>query len=88
MPPLNTEAGPVMAGIPGRGLMVTGTLAAAVHPFALVTVTTYDPDIAGVAFARAGFCTEELKPPGPVHEYDTPPDAVSESVVPSHTPLL
>ena len=34
-----------------------------------VMVTEYVPASAVVAFARVGFCSEDVKPFGPVHEY-------------------
>lgn len=37
-----------------------------------VTVTEYVPDIAAVAFARVGFCTEEANAEGPVQLYVAP----------------
>ena len=37
-----------------------------------VTVTEYVPASAVVAFARVGFCADEVKPFGPVHEYVAP----------------
>src|SRR5206468_1390739 len=45
--------------------------AAEVQPLT-VTVTEYVPASAVVAFARVGFCCEEVKPFGPVHEYVAP----------------
>ena len=40
--------------------------AAEVQP-STVTVTEYVPKSAAVAFARVGFCSDEVKPFGPVH---------------------
>ena len=42
--------------------------AAEVQPLT-VTVTEYVPASAVVALARVGFCNEDVKPFGPVHEY-------------------
>ena len=58
-----------MAGI---GLTTTFVEPAAdVQPLT-VTVTEYVPASAVVAFARVGFCADEVKPFGPVHEYVAP----------------
>src|SRR5436190_20958891 len=43
-------------------------------------VTEYVPASAVVAFARVGFCADDVKPPGPVHEYVAPATAGVESV--------
>src|SRR4029077_6453414 len=68
-----------------------GVPAAEVQPLT-VTVTEYVPASAVVALARVGFCTAEVKPFGPVHEYVAPEtNAVeSEIVAPSQyaPPLL
>src|SRR5947208_12265729 len=37
-----------------------------------VTVTEYVPASAAAAFARVGFCCDEVKPFGPVHAYVAP----------------
>ena len=37
-----------------------------------VIVTEYVPASAVVAFGRVGFCSEDVKLPGPVHEYVAP----------------
>jgi len=59
-------------GAAGIGLTVTVTVPAGpVHP-ATVAVTEYVPLAAVVAFAMEGFCDEEEKPFGPVHEYVAP----------------
>ena len=55
-------------GVAGVLLTVTATVPIAeVHPF-VVTVRLYVPDIATVALVMLGFCTEETKLFGPVHE--------------------
>src|SRR5438552_1119365 len=57
-----------------------------------VMESEYVPAKAVVAFARVGFCSEEVKPLGPVHAYVAPATAgvVSEIVPPTQTapPLL
>ena len=62
----------------GTGKLTTVTLevADAVQPDAVVTVTVYSPVIGRVAFAIVGFCSNEVKPNGPLHEYPVPPFAV------------
>jgi hypothetical protein len=45
--------------------------AAEVQPLTVI-VTEYVPASAVVAFARVGFCSDDVKPPGPVHEYVAP----------------
>jgi hypothetical protein len=52
----------------GEGLMVTVVLAVPIHP-PRFTVTVYVPAFAAVALGMVGFCREEVKPLGPVHEY-------------------
>jgi hypothetical protein len=60
-----------------------------VHPF-VVTVTLYVPAIATVAFVRLGFCAEDAKDDGPVHEYVAPATAGVERlmVLPVQTGVL
>jgi hypothetical protein len=87
-----THNGPlfVAVGAAGVALITTATVPAAlVQPFT-VTVKLYVPAIASVAFARVGFCADEVYPPGPVHEYVAPATGVvvNVSVVPVHTGLL
>src|SRR5207244_10327723 len=79
-------------GVAGLALTTTFVVPAAeVQPFT-VMVTEYVPASAVVALARVGFCTAEMKPFGPVHEYVAPlTNAVlSEIVAPSQygPPLL
>ena len=52
----------------GSGLTMTLTVPVAVHPLALVTVTVYVPDAAGVALGMEGFCKALEKEFGPDHE--------------------
>lgn len=70
---------PVQTGelLPGVGAAGIGFITAVVVPNALVhpltvTVTEYVPEFAPVAFGILGFCTEEVNPAGPVHEYVAP----------------
>ena len=50
----------------GNGCTVTLVDAVAIHPFASVTVTVYEPEAAVVALAIDGFCRLEVNPFGPV----------------------
>src|SRR5947208_3490633 len=75
-------------------MVLTTTLvvpAAEGQPFT-VTITEYAPASAGVAFARVGFCSDEVKPFGPVHAYVAPLTAGVESAIVAPTqygpPLL
>ena len=52
--------------------------AAEVQPLTVI-VTEYVPASAVVTFARVGFCSEEMKPFGPVHEYVAPETVGVES---------
>src|SRR5204863_284846 len=66
-----SQYGPPLVGAGVAGVALTTTFvvpAAEVHPLT-VTVTEYVPASAVVAFARVGFCSEEVKPFGPVQEY-------------------
>src|SRR5216110_1083441 len=59
----------VAVGVAGVALTTTFVLPAPeVQPFT-VTVTEYVPASAVVAFARVGFCCDEVKAFGPVHAY-------------------
>ena len=64
---------PLLAvGVAGVGLTTTFVVPAAeVQPLTVI-VTEYVPASASVAFERVGFCAEEVKPFGPVHEYVAP----------------
>src|SRR3954452_24928189 len=60
-------------GVAGIGLTMTLVVPAAAEGQPLtVIVTEYVPASASVAFARVGFCSAEVKPFGPVHEYVAP----------------
>jgi hypothetical protein len=62
----------VAVGVAGAGLMTTFVVPAAdVQPLTVI-VTEYVPASAVVALARVGFCSEDVKPFGPVHEYVAP----------------
>jgi hypothetical protein len=63
------------------GFMMTDVVAVAVQLLAPVTVTVYMPFSASVTFEIVGFCIAELNPFGPIHAYETPPDAFSCSVL-------
>jgi hypothetical protein len=77
-------------GVAGVALTTTAVVPAAeVHPF-VVTVTLYVPVAAIVTEPMEGFCADELKLFGPVHEYVAPATAGVErlSVLPEHTGVL
>ena len=62
--------GPLFAAVGADGVAFTVTAvveAALVQPLT-VTVSEYVPAIATVAFVLVGSSSEEVKPPGPVHE--------------------
>src|SRR5207247_880686 len=64
-----SQYGPPFVAVGVAGLALTTTFvvpAAEVQP-PTVTVTEYVPASAVVAFVRVGFCSEEMKPFGPVH---------------------
>jgi hypothetical protein len=64
------HTGPLLvgAGVAGMAFTTAFTVPGAlVQPFT-VTVTEYVPDAAVVEEAIVGFCSEEVKPLGPVHE--------------------
>src|SRR5439155_18332047 len=89
-----SQYGPPLVAVGVAGIGLTTTLvvpAAEVQPFT-VTVTEYVPASARVALGRVGFCSEEVKPFGPVHAYVAPATAgvESEIVLPSQygPPLL
>src|SRR6266542_7068600 len=79
-----SQYGPPFVAVGVAGIVLTATLvdpAAEVQP-ATVMVTKYVPASAVVAFGRVGFCCEELKPFGPVHEYVAPAtNAVDSAIV-------
>ena len=59
----------LLTGLQGA-VTLTATLVDAelVQPPATVTVTVYVPELEEVADEMVGFCNDELKPLGPVHE--------------------
>src|SRR3954453_17949804 len=82
-----SQYGPVFeaVGVAGIGFTATEVEPAAEVQRLTVTVTEYVPASAVVAFVRVGFCSDDVKPFGPVHEYVAPPTAgvESEMVAPS-----
>src|SRR5213078_1436929 len=79
-------------GVTGVGLTTTFVVPAAdVQPLTVI-VTEYVPASAVVAFVRVGFCCDDVKPFGPVHEYVAPATAgvLSAMVAPAQygPPLL
>ena len=89
---LPVQTGVLLDTVGVAGVAFTTTVvvpAAEVHPLA-VTVTLYVPAMATVAFVILGFCTEEAKLFGPVHEYVAPATAGVERlmVLPEHTGVL
>jgi hypothetical protein len=86
LPPVQNDVAPE---IDTTGLAFTVAVVEAellVHPFT-VTVTEYVPDAAVVAEVIDGFCNDDVKPLGPVHEYVPPVtfDAVRFNVEPAQT---
>src|SRR5260221_535463 len=68
------QYGPVFEAVGVAGIGLTTTLvvpAAEVQPLT-VMVTEYVPASAVAALARVGFCSAEVKPPGPDHAYVAP----------------
>jgi len=78
------------AGAAGVAFTVTLTVPAALVQPATVIVSEYVPAAAVVTLVMEGFCSDEVNPFGPVHEYVAPAtNAVLKlSVVPEHTGLL
>src|SRR5204863_3606503 len=68
------QYGPVFVavGVAGVALTMTFVVPAADVQLLSVIVTEYAPASAVVALARVGFCSEDVKPFGPVHEYVAP----------------
>jgi hypothetical protein len=68
------QYGPVFdaAGVAGIALTTTLVEPAAEVQLLTVTVTEYVPPSAVVAFERVGFCSADVNPFGPVHEYVAP----------------
>jgi len=76
------QYGPLLEGTGAAGGALTTTVvspAAEVQP--LNTVTEYVPASASVAFARVGFCSDDVKPFGPVHAYVAPGTAAVDSEI-------
>src|SRR5437762_294941 len=62
----------VAVGVAGVALTTTFVVPAADAQPLTVMVTEYVPASASVAFARVGFCCDDVKPFGPVHAYVAP----------------
>jgi len=76
-----SQYGPPLLAVGVAGIALTTTFvvpAAEVQPFT-VMVTEYVPASAVVALERVGFCADEVKPFGPVHEYVAPETVGVES---------
>src|SRR5213083_2526894 len=88
-----SQYGPPLLAVGVAGVALTTTFvvpAAEVQPLT-VMLMEYVPVSAVVALARAGFCCEDVKPFGPVHEYVAPltVGVESEIIAPSqYGPLL
>src|SRR5437762_12086396 len=88
-----SQYGPPLVAVGVAGIVLTTTFvvpAADVQPFTVI-VTEYVPASAVVAFVRVGFCCDDVKPFGPVHEYVAPVTAgvLSEIDAPAqYGPLL
>src|SRR4051794_15636924 len=80
LPPAQNVVGPLVKMDEETAVMATLVVPAAeeVQPFA-VAVTEYVPAAAVVALAMVGFCSAEVKPFGPVHEYVAPATVVALS---------
>src|SRR5947207_2898636 len=73
---------PLLAvGVEGMALTTTFVVPAADGQPLIVTVTEYVPASAVVALARVGFCCDDVKPFGPVHEYVAPETNAVESEI-------
>jgi hypothetical protein len=68
-------------GVAGIGLTTTLVVPAAEGQPLAVTMTEYVPASAVVAFARVGFCSEDVNPFGPVHAYVAPLTVAVESAI-------
>ena len=79
LPPVQKLAVPLIVGVAGMGFTVTLVVPAAEVQPLTVMVTEYVPASAVVAFERGGFCKDEVKPFGPVHEYVAPATTGVES---------
>lgn len=75
-----SQSGPLLpaVGASGIGFTVTDVVPAApVHPFTVI-VTEYVPEAPIVAFDMLGFCTDDVKLPGPVQLYVAPATVLAE----------
>ena len=63
------------AGVDGNALTTTVVVPRPEVQPLTVMESEYVPLKAVVAFARVGFCSEEVKPPGPLHAYVAPATA-------------
>src|SRR3954470_334061 len=68
-------------GVAGVALTTTEVVPAAEVQPVTVMVTEYVPASATVALPRVGFCSAEVKPFGPVHEYVAPATVGVESEI-------
>jgi hypothetical protein len=77
-------------GVAGVAFTTTAVVPTAEVQPVVVTVTLYVPAIATVALVMDGFCTEEAKEFGPVHEYVAPATAGVDKlmVLPVQTGVL
>jgi len=77
------QYGPVFdaVGVAGVGFTTTLVVPAAELQPVTVIVTEYVPASAVAAFERVGFCSDEVKPFGPIHAYVAPLTAGVESAI-------
>jgi hypothetical protein len=77
-------------GADGGGLTTTAVVPAALVQPKTVAVTEYVPASASTEVAMEGFCEEEVKELGPVHEYVAPPTRLAVRLIdpPKHIGLL
>ena len=68
-------------GVDGKALTTTLVVPMAEVQPLTVMESEYVPAKEFVAFARVGFCSEEVKPPGPLHAYVAPATAGVESAI-------
>ena len=81
VPPTQYEPPLLAVGVAGIGLTTTFVVPAGEVQPLTVTVSEYVPASPAVAFARVGFCADEVKPFGPVHAYVAPATAGPERVM-------
>jgi hypothetical protein len=62
------QTGPSLAALAAGKAFTTALVVEVVEQLPKVTVTVYDPLLAGVGALITGFCDVEVYPPGPVHE--------------------